>query len=103
MEKFIKPKEVAKHLNITPKKASDHAREIEETKIHTFNRTPLGSVLFLEHEIDLIKDYDEIKMFFDRKAEAQKIFKEQMMDKKVEPEEPEWFKMLKNAKKQPIR
>lgn len=103
MSKLMKPKDVARQLNITPRQAAKHANEIEEADLHTFNRTPLGSVLFEENEIEMLRDYDEIKMFFDKKAEAQEIFKEKLMSQEVEPSEPEWFKYLANAKKQSTR
>lgn len=94
---LLKPKDVSKTLNIPPAKISKLAQDLEGAQINKFNRTPLGSFLFIEKEILLLKEYHDLLFFFQKKEPALQY----LIQNTVEEEEskiPDWMQYLPNAK-----
>lgn len=96
---LLKPKDIAKKLNTPPEKISNFARDIENAQIHVFERTPLGSLLFREKDIEILKEYNDLMYFFRYKNQALEMLNHEI-DNLVErkEEKPEWMKMLYNSK-----
>lgn len=97
---FLKPKDVAKTLNTPPDKVSAFAQDIEEARLYTFHRTPLGSYLFQEQDIRILKEYQDLLVFFQRKKEALQILDQEMQYLFGEQgdEHFDWTRHLYNAK-----
>lgn len=95
---LLKPKEIARRINAPPQKISLYAKDIENAHIYTFNKTALGSFLFEEKDIDILKEYGDLLFFFRKKSEALTMLKIEV-DNIVEKNEkhPEWTKHMYNA------
>lgn len=100
---FLKPKDVAKTLNAPPDKVSVFAQDIEQARLHTFHRTPLGSYLFEEKDLRILKEYHDLMFFFQRKKEALEMLHQEMAELSDEQEETTlaWTRHLHNAKNLP--
>lgn len=96
---FLKPKDVAKTLNTSPTKVSMFATDIEQARVYTFTKTALGSFLFQEKDIEILKEYGDLMRFFNRKKEALEMLSQQVKAMPVEQDKrPDWSKYLRNAK-----
>lgn len=97
--KHLKPKDLAKILDIPPERISKLATEIETLTYYSFDKTPLGSFLFLKKDIPLLKEYIEISYFFGKKRYSIEMLAEKnpsIMEKQID--EKGWMKHLKNIK-----
>lgn len=95
----LKPKDVANKIGITPSKVSVLAQEIEASQLYSFTKTPLGSFLFFEKDIELLKEYSYIRVFFREKNERFQMLKHKIEELSlIEEEKPDWMKHLKNAR-----
>lgn len=95
--KPIKPKEMARFLNISPARLSKYADEIEMVKVYRFNRTPLGSFLFEEDDYEILREYIQIANFFGRKKDTMEMFKQSVGDKYRSRDLPHWMRLMRNA------
>lgn len=96
---FLKPKDVAKTLNTSPTRISAFATDIEQARVYSFSKTALGSFLFQEKDIVVLKEYGDLMRFFNRKKEALEMLSQQVKVMPVDQDKrPEWAKYLRNAK-----
>lgn len=95
--KAIKINEMARYLQVDPAKLSQHAEEIEATKVYKFGRTPLGSFLFDEDDYEVLKDYLQVAAFFGRKRETMDMFRQISETKYRIKSRPDWMKHMPNA------
>jgi hypothetical protein len=95
--KPIKPKEMAAYLGISPPRLSCYADEIEMVKVYRFKRTPLGSLIFVEDDIEVLTDYMRVAAFFGRKKETMEMFRMTVGDKYRTVERPEWMRLMPNV------
>lgn len=100
---FLKPKDIAKTLNTPPDKISVFAHDIEQARLHTFHRTPLGSYLFQEKDIVILKEYHDLMYFFQRKKDALEMLHAEMKEfvDEQDDETLAWTRYLHNAKNVP--
>lgn len=96
---LLKPKDVAKKLNTPPDKISLLAHDIESACIYTFPKTALGSFLFEEKDVIILKEYHDLIYFFRKKKEALHMLDQQLPFLLEEDElHPKWSKHLYNSK-----
>jgi len=96
---LLKPKDMATHLNTPPDKISILAKDIETANIYSFEKTALGSFLFKEKDIEILKEYRDLTYFFQKKKEALAMLDQYIKSKPLEKEtKPSWANLLFNAK-----
>lgn len=96
---FLKPKDIAQTLNTPPDKISGLAQDIEQARLYTFHRTPLGSFLFEEKDIAILKEYQDLLFFFQRKKEALEMLEHELSYRFEEGDNVYgWTRYLHNAK-----
>lgn len=95
--KTIKPKEVATRLGIRPNQVSILAKDIENANLYRFLKTPLGSYIFLEKEIEILKEYNQTFYFFKKKKQALEMLSYKIESLVEEDKKPKWVKFLENA------
>lgn len=99
---LLKPKDVGMQLNTPPEKISVFAHEIENARLHTFPKTALGSFLFEEKDVEILKEYHDLTFFFRKKKEALHMLHQSLLYAENETQGyPEWTRFLYNAKLYP--
>lgn len=101
---FLKPKDVAERLGVSPRQVSSLAKDLENAQLVQFQKTGLGSFLFREEDPELLLEYYQLLGFFGKKVFALQMFQEQM-ELKAPPADPkpEWSGLLQNAKYHAVR
>lgn len=92
-----KPKHLAIILNIPPERVSVLAQQIEQSKLYRFKKTPLGSYIFKQDDIEVISEFFHISLFFNKRKQVNEMLRYKLSSYKQEEERPQWFKHLKNA------
>lgn len=101
---YLKPKDMALILDVKPYQITKFAKDIESSNMYKFKKTPLGSYLFKKEEIEMLKEYKDIYIFFKNKKNALKMVKIQgdIFSKEVEGK-PEWTKYLSKKVQEKIK
>lgn len=94
----LKPKDVAERLEIKPYRVSILAQDLENHNCYKFDTTPLGSFLFHEKDVEILKQYMESLIFFKKKKEAIQMLKFQLDSQKTDTSKEEIKKYMKNAR-----
>lgn len=84
---FLKPKDIAERLHLPAYKVSVLAKDLEKSGYCIFQKTPLGSFLFIEKDYIVLKQYSEMLYFFKRKRHALEMLKQQLPSQEEEETE----------------
>lgn len=94
--KPLKPKDVALLLQIKPYQVTALAKDIEHAGLYRFKKTPIGSFLFKEEEIELLKEYYQTYYFFRKKKVALDMLRMRAdLFETEEEKKPSWVKFLR--------
>ena len=93
---YKKIKHISEETNIERQHLYECVRDMENYNLMRFKKTPFGSYLIEEEEIELVKEYSYLKQVLDSPKQAAQIIKDKQREEK-ESMDMEWAKGLNFA------